>query len=276
MDGRRDIHVLRQSLAALEPVGLIGPESRFSLGADGPDRALGGGLMRGALHEVLGAAGADAASAAGFVAGLSLRAGLRIDEDLRTDAGALRLRKTLWVRQIAGEIETGKLYPQGLLDIGLLPQTLIQVRLKDAAAVLRAGIEGARCEALGAVVIEPWGNPKVLDLTATRRLTLAAEESGVPVFLLRMSARAEPSAAVTRWQVRTLASRPLEADAPGMPAFDITLLRQRAGTAGLNWQMEWNRDEQRFEEQAISRAVAPLSSDRPAGASGAAGWRQAG
>jgi protein ImuA len=276
MDGRRDIHALRQSLAALEPVGLIGPESRFSLGADGPDRALGGGLMRGALHEVLGAAGADAASAAGFVAGLSLRAGLRINEDLRSEGGAMRLRKTLWVRQVAGEVETGKLYPQGLLDIGLLPETLIQVRLKDAAAVLRAGIEGARCEALGAVVIEPWGNPKVLDLTATRRLTLAAEESGVPIFLLRLCARAEPSAATTRWQVGALASRPLEANAPGMPAFDITLLRQRAGTAGLNWQMEWNRDEQRFEEQAISRAVAPLSSDRPAGASGAAGWRQAG
>ncbi len=263
MNRQREIHALREQLSALEPVGLLGAEDRFMLGAERQDAALGGGLSRAALHEVVAAGSADAAAAIGFVTGLSLRAG-----------GSLR--PMLWVRQKASEIETGKLYPQGLLEMGLDPQSLIQVRLKDATGVLRAGIEGARCEALGCVVIEVWGSPKILDLTATRRLSLGAEQSGVPVFLLRFSQTVDSSAAATRWQVRSLASRPLEADAPGHPAFDVTLTRQRSGVCGFNWQMEWNRDRLQFEEQAVSGAMAAVPFDRTHQATGASGWRQAG
>lgn len=269
MNRQREIHALREQLSALEPVGLLGSEGRFMLGAERQDAALGGGLSRAAVHEVVAAGSADAAAAIGFVTGLSLRA-----SQPRETAGVSK--DVLWVRQKASETETGKLYPHGLLEMGLDPQSLIQVRLKDAAGVLRAGIEGARCEALGCVVIEVWGNPKVLDLTATRRLALDAEQSGVPVFLMRFSKNVDSSAAATRWQVRALASRPLEADAPGHPAFDITLLRQRSGVCGLNWQMEWNRDRQHFEEQALSRAVASFSFDGAHQATGATSWRQAG
>lgn len=276
MNAHRNIHALRQSLAAFETMGFVAPKSRFALGADLPDRALGGGLLRGAVHEIFAADGADAAAATGFVAGLSLRAGLCMDNGLRASGDVDCPRKTLWVRQSVSEIETGKLYPQGLLEMGMPPQSLIQVRLKDATSVLRAGIEGAQCSALGAIVIEPWGRPKVLDLTATRRLALVAESSGVPIFILRLAAAVQPSAAMTRWQVRAIASRPLEANAPGFPAFDLTLLSHRAGSSGLNWQMEWNRDHKRFAEQALSRALVALPADRPAYAAGSTGWRQTG
>jgi protein ImuA len=276
MDARRDIHALRQSLAALQPVGIIGPESRFALGANGPDRALGGGLLRGAVHEIFAAKGADTAAAVGFVAGLCLRAGSHSHDSVKAGRAADCSRQTLWVRQIVGDTEAGKLYPQGLLEMGMSPQYMIQVRLKDATDVLRAGIEGAQCSALGAIVVESWGSPKILDLTATRRLALAAEKSGVPLFLLRLGAAIQPSAAITRWQVRSCPSRPLEANAPGFPAFDLTLLRHRAGSSGFNWQMEWNRDQQRFAEQALSGAVVAFSSDRPAYPAGKAQWRQAG
>ncbi len=276
MSRQREIHALRERLAGLEPVGILGEESRFSLDSKQIDAALGGGLTRAALHEVMSAGSADAAAAIGFVTGLSLRAGRggKGPKDAETAVDAVR--PVLWVRQTAGEVETGKLYPHGLLEMGLDPRSLIQVRLKDATGVLRAGMEGAACEALGCVVIEVWGSPKILDLTATRRLALRAEQSGVPVFLLRFCARVEPSAAATRWQIRALASRPLEADAPGHPAFDVTLLRQRAGVCGLNWQMEWNRDRQHFEEQALSRPVASFPFNRTDQAAGASRWRQAG
>ncbi|MCO6392336.1 hypothetical protein GTW25_14995 [Aliihoeflea aestuarii] len=263
MNRQREIHALRERLSALEPVGLLGQESRFTLGSQRVDDALGGGLSRAALHEVVTFGSADAAAAIGFVTGLSRRAG-----------GPSRAM--LWVRQTTGEAEAGKLYPHGLFEMGLDPRSIIQVRLRDATGVLRAGIEGARCEALGCVVIEIWGDPKILDLTATRRLALGAEESGVPVFLLRFSRKVESSAAATRWQVRSLASRPLEADAPGHPAFDVTLVRQRAGIGGLDWKMEWNIDRHEFEEQALSRTVASLPFDREDQAAGAARWRQAG
>jgi len=263
MNRQREIHALRERLSALEPAGLLGPESRFTLGLQSTDEVIGGGLSRAALHEVISGGSANAAAAIGFVTGLALRAG-----------GPSR--PMLWVRQTLGEIEAGKLYPHGLLEMGLDPGSIVQVRLKDAAAVLRAGIEGVRCEALACVVIEIWGNPKALDLTATRRLALGTEESGVPVFLLRFCERVEPSAAATRWQVASLASRPLEADAPGHPAFNVTLLRQRAGACGLSWKMEWNREEQHFEEQALSRAVASLPFDRTDQAAGETRWRQTG
>ncbi len=55
--------------------------------------------------------------------------------------------------------------------------------------ILRAGAEAARCPAVGAVLMEPWGEARPLDLTASRRLTLAADQSGVTVFLLRARPR---------------------------------------------------------------------------------------
>ena len=45
--------------------------------------------------------------------------------------------------------------------------------------MLRAGEEAARCPPLGAVIIEPWGAPKALDLVASRRLALAAALSSL-------------------------------------------------------------------------------------------------
>ena len=76
------------------------------------------------------------------------------------------------------------------------------------------------------------GKCPALDLTASRRLALAAEQSGVTLFLLRLEAQPVPSAADTRWTVGAAPSRSLEADAPGPPMFEIELLRRRAGPAG--------------------------------------------
>ena len=46
---------------------------------------------------------------------------------------------------------------------------------------------------------------------------------------------AAPSAAETRWSVSAAASREREANAPGAPAFDLELLRWRAGPAGASF-----------------------------------------
>ena len=190
-------------LNALRRTCMVAPlatRERFTCGAPAVDDALGGGLARGSLHEVV-AAGADAPAAAGFVAGLMLRA---------APVG----RAMMWIRPSFAESETGGLYAPGLAEMGFDPDALILVGAHDAVAALRAGVEAVRCPALGAVVIETWGAPKVLDLTATRRLALATEQSGVTAFLLRVGATG-PSAALTRWAIAAGPSPALAAGSPG-------------------------------------------------------------
>ena len=125
------------------PQAAAGP---VALGVAEVDGALGGGLARGRLHEVVGE-GADAAPAAGFAALLALRAAGR--------------RTLVWVRQEGLSAETGRLYGPGLAELGIDPARLVVVSARDAAAGLRSGLEAVRCAALGAVPIELWGEPEL-------------------------------------------------------------------------------------------------------------------
>jgi protein ImuA len=119
-------------------------------------------------------------------------------------------------------------------------------------------------------VIELWGEPRPLDLTASRRLAMAAESSGVTTLLLRIAAAPAPSAAQTRWRVAAAPSLPLAANAPGHPAFDLELMRQRGGPEGLRWQVEWNRETRILADAAapLLGAVVPLAEHRPVAAWG--------
>ncbi|MFN3670913.1 MAG: ImuA family protein [Bosea sp. (in: a-proteobacteria)] len=246
---------LRRSLAEAALRSAPAAMGRVSFGVAGLDEVLGGGLVRAALHEVYAPGTPDLAAATGFAVGLAIRA-----------AGQ---RPILWVRQDYLDAETGALHPPGLSELGLDPARVLLVRARDAEGVLRAGSEAARCGALGAALIEPWGDPRLFDLTATRRLSLAAEGSGVATVLLRASASQAPSAARTRWLVQALPSRALEANAPGDPAFRIRLLRHRGGRSECEWRVEWSRDRQCFAERPVlpekpvqpwqSPDVAPLS-----------------
>jgi protein ImuA len=195
-------------------------------------------LAARALHEFYGGAEAD---------GMSLAA-------LALMLGADRGKKAmLWVRHEALASETGTPHPAGLVELGFDPTFLLLVRARDVSSALQAGLEGARCKALGAVIIEIRGEARVYDLTASRRLALAAKSSGVPVFLLRIGAMVVASAAETRWLARSASSRALAAKAPGHPAFHLTLLRARNGQEGLQHHLEWNRDAQRLESRFADR-----------------------
>ena len=222
---------------------------QVTFGASVLDMPLGGGIARAALHEVYAAGMADLAAATGFSVGLAIR--------------AAQMRPILWVRQDFLDAETGRLHPPGLIELGLDPSRILLVRARDAEGVLRAGAEAARCSALGAVLIEPWGEPRLLDLTASRRLALAAEASGVTTVLLRASVRQQASAASTRWQVSALPSRALEAHAPGYPAFSLRLLRHRGGLGEREWRVEWCRDRQSFQEQSVFPGRAAITKSSP-------------
>jgi protein ImuA len=176
---------------------------------------------------------------------------------------AATIRPIIWIRQDFAEIEMGQLYAPGLVELGFNPDNIFLVRAKDVRGVLRAGDEALRCAAVGAVLLEPWGEAKGFDLTASRKLSLTAAASGATAFVVRIGAEPVPSAATTRWAVRSVLSAQIEMEAPAHPAFAISLLRHRSGVSGHAWHVEWNRDQRCFQEYpALSRAVVPIPADR--------------
>ena len=259
----RTLARLRRILATTETdVRPRGPaRAAFRLGLPALDDWLGGGLMRGALHEVYARQGADAAAAAGFGLGLASRA---------AEGGAL-----VWARQDLVELDRGRLYGDGIAAFGLDPRRLLLARTRDPTAALRVAAEAARCPAVGAALVEIWGEPRSLDLTASRRLALAAAASGVTLVLIRLQAEPAPSAATSRWSVAASASTPLEANAPGPPAFDAALLRHRAGLHPRTWRLEWDRDRLSF-ATPLPRPLVPVPADGPAATRDDTPWRRAG
>ena len=229
--------------------------SRRAFGIASLDAALGGGLARGCIHEIYAAEAEDGAAPAGF--GVAMATGM-------ADPG----RTVLWLRTQRATRTGGVMQAAGWAELGGAPGHGLVGMVPDAMSLLRATVDALRCSALGAVIMESWGAMRELDLTASRRLALAAERSGVPLFLLRIDAAPVPSAAQTRWQVAAAPSRALPGNAPGEPAFDATLLRQRSGPCGLDWRLEWNRDRRIFREAPLSGAVVSIPARRSAAAGG--------
>ena len=237
---------LRGSIERIETHDATAPD-RAALGHAGADAALRGGLALGAVHEVF-AEGRQSAAATGFIAGLARRVTAR--------------RPLLWVRQDFTEIESGALSMSGWSELGLDPRLLVTVRAPDVEAALRTAADALACDALGAVVLEIWGETRQLDLVASRKLTLAARMSGVTGLLLRLAAAPMPSTAETRWIVRAAHSPPRR-EAWGAPMLDTQLVRNRHGPNG-HWIMEWKCDECLFRETpAHPQPVAAAPADRP-------------
>jgi protein ImuA len=229
---------LRGSIERIETPGAAYAPGRVALGHMDADATLQGGLARGAVHEVF-AEGRQSAAATGFIAGLAGR--------------AIARRPLVWVRQDFTEIESGALSMSGLAELGLDPRLLVVVRAADVDTALRTAADALACDALGGVVLEVWGEARQFDLVASRKLTLAAQASGVTGLLLRVAAEPSPSTAETRWIVRAAHSPPAAASLPaavwGAPVFDAQLVRNRHGPVG-RWIMEWKCDECLFEKPA--------------------------
>ena len=261
---------LRGQIERIEASEVAHRFDRVPLGHPQADCALQGGLARAAIHEVF-CEGRQSAAATGFVAGLAGRVTAhRRAQRRRSENGYQPL---LWVRQDFSEMEAGALSMSGLAELGLDPGRVVMVRAADVEAALRTSADALACDALGAVVLELWGETKQFDLVASRKLTLAAQTSGVTGLLLRMAAQPLPSTAETRWMLRAAHSPPgkpwsaswssTESSSWGVPRFDAELVRNRRGPVG-RWIMEWKCDECLFSEpSAHPQPVAAAPAHRP-------------
>jgi len=225
--------------------GLPPDRPTLPLGLPAADAVLGGGLRPGALHEVF----AGDWGASGFAACLAIQ--------------AAKGKPLFWVRPDYEALEYGALSPTGLLELGGDPASLFQLRAPHAEDALSAAADILACPHVGAVVLELCGAPRALDLVASRRLALLCEESGVTLFVLREGAAPMPSAAATRWQVRTLSSDQRDDDW-GAPCFHARLTRHRLGGLG-DFFLRWDSEYGLFHDAAAhSGAVVSAPADRPA------------
>lgn len=231
---------LRRAIAKSEAL----PEETRSLALGVPaiDAALGGGLPGAALHE-LSATPLHLGAAAGFALALAALA-------------QERTRETLWIATDFGSHETGALYGPGLDQLGLPTERLLIARVARPVDALFAMEEALKCRALSTVIAEFDAAP---DLTATRRLSLAAKDHGGLGLILRHTMSDAPSAARTRWQVAAAPSVPDEFGGLGRTAFALELTRNRRGPCGT-WTLTWDHHERVF--AALSLGVAEADRDR--------------
>lgn len=186
-----------------------------------------------ARHSEVFASGKEASGA-----GVALS--LALDELRAQAAGVLEAeaaeaedrRAILWVQDRAAARLGGRPYRPGLPQA--VRHRLIHVLAEKPQDLLFALEEGLRCRDIACVIGELAGNPKVLDFTASRRLSLAAEKHGSALWLVRLDAARELSSARLRWDVTSIPSQLPEwnPQAPGTPRWRAELFRARSHAPG--------------------------------------------
>lgn len=208
------------------------------------DGAIDPALFAGGLHEMIGESPADFAAALAFALGAAAQG---------------RDKRALFFGTLAAESqERGQLYGAGLAGFDLDPAGIILLSAPSEKALLWVAEEAASCPSLDAALIALGAREKLYGFTASRRLKLRQEKSGVPMFLVR-ARTGEPTAATARWHVACAPSQGLHAPGspvplPAAPRFLVRLERY-AGQPPQQWEIE-------IDEAHRFRVAAPLS-DRP-------------
>jgi protein ImuA len=236
------IDQLRQRLQALQRgPGIEGRPNTLPFGIPAIDTMLGGGFIRGALHEIAATGEAHLPAAAGFALAVAKRA-----------APSPRL---FWVSEDMAFAESGVPHGAGLDAFGLAPERLVTVSTTHRRDLLWAMEEALRCRATTAVIGEIRAG--AIDGVPIRRLSLAAAESGTLALLLRTEPPGDASTAATRWIVGAASSI-----VPGTPRVAAQLVRNRRGPIGT-WILEWSDRDGQFILATHAQPLATPTLDRP-------------
>ena len=187
----------------------------------------------GAIHEFISDSTESAAASVGFMSSIAGRL-------MTTGAPCL------WVasgRQV---------FPPGLKRFGIDPGQIVFVDLRKEKQVFQVLEEALKQPGLAAVI----GEVKNIGDITSRRLQLAAENSGVTGFILRHITRSvTPIASVARWKITSLPSEGPKMNMPGLgfPRWAVELEKIRNGKPG-KWIVECTAGRLRF----LSPATAAL------------------
>lgn len=131
-------------------------------------------------------------------------------------------------------------YGPGLASFGLDPTKLVIVRVADMTEFLWATEEASACRAVAAIIAEVRGSSKLLNFTASRRLSLRATANRVSLFMLRYGPRRESSAGHLRWRVMPHRSgrHAFDDRAPGNARWHLKLERGRIAGNQVDWMLE--------------------------------------
>ena len=230
----------------------VAEDARLTLGPAGLDAALGGGLDRHRLHEIVPGGTFQLGAAAGFACALAAI----------SSTGSL-----VWIQQRLAALEGGAPYGPGGAAFGIASSRWLIVATGTAKDTLWAMEESLRCPGVAAVIGELSGAGEAADLTATRRLNLVLQERqgrAALGMLLRQQSLSGTSACSTRWRVTAAQGRGDGLGGIGALAFALTLEKNQRGPAGA-WHVEWNCDDRSFTDlgAAFPVAVAAPSRHRP-------------
>lgn len=263
---------LRQKIACEDEI----PFPRISIG--GLDRMLRGGLRGGALHEIAPGSAGDGAAACGFALALAARF---------TAAAPAGRSAIVWIVEDFAAIEGGAPYGPGLALHGLDPVGLILVHAASAKDALWAMEEALKCRSVAAVIGEIWSLEKIYDLTAARRLALAAQSGGGSALMLAagMAGGADRLASCAHTRFEVFAHRgvcaqrssnnaspppgsPLQGSPlPGLPlpslaCWSVRIVKARGGEGGVSSALLWDHEEGCFRDAFPLHLIADAG-DRP-------------
>jgi protein ImuA len=186
-----------------EAIGIIRnafPNNRFPLGA---------------MHEFISENTENAAVTASFTA--------TILSSLMANGGV-----ALWI----GTCDS--IFPPALKSFGITPDKIIFIHLQKEKEILWVIEEALKCESLSAVIAQINN----VSFTASRRLQLAVEQSGVTGFILRQNPHnINTIACIARWRITSLSSIADDMPGVGFPCWNVELLKVRNGKPS-SWQIE--------------------------------------
>ncbi|MEE8437946.1 MAG: hypothetical protein V3S07_00040 [Micropepsaceae bacterium] len=140
--------------------------------------------------------------------------------------------------QYGSEYDFGLPYGPGLKSFGFNTGDFLFARCASRIDSLWAMEEALRTGGFAAII---GARARKMDLTMSRRLQLAAEETHTPIFLLRRTNDDALSAARTRWRITPLRAARDRFGLMRHARWHVALERARGGKTG-EWVLEWNYD----------------------------------